>query len=90
MRAEAEAVILNKYGFHVRPTTSFTKLANTFSSQITVEYQDQVVDAKSVIGLMSLGAIQGARIRIIAEGEDAEEAVAALRAHVDDRFGGID
>jgi len=90
MRAETEATILNKYGFHARPSTSFSTLAKQFTATVVVATNGMEVDGKSIMGLMSLGAPQGTVIAIRAEGADAEAAVAALRAHVDDRFGGIE
>ena len=90
MEASAETVIVNKYGFHARPSTSFSALAKGFSAAITVEVNGQDVDGKSIMGLMSLGAAQGTHLTIRADGVDAAEAVAQLKAHVDDRFGGIE
>ncbi len=90
MKAEATATILNTYGFHARPSTTFSQIARGFEASITIETDGQTADAKSVMELMSLGAEQGRKIHIRAEGADAESAVAALKAHVDDRFGGIE
>lgn len=85
-----EAEILNKYGFHARPSTSFSQLAKEYASDIQVEVDGVRADGKSVMHLMTLGAACGATVRIIAAGPDAEEAANALKAHVDDRFGGIE
>ncbi len=90
MRAETEVEILNKYGFHARPSTSFTLLAQKFASNIKVSCPHGEADGKSIIALMSLGAQQGIKIKIRADGADAEAAVSALAAHVNSRFGGID
>jgi phosphocarrier protein len=88
--SEKTATIINKYGFHARPSTSFSTLARTFTSSIFVIVDGFEVDGKSVMGLMSLGAAQGTELMIRAEGDDAEKAVAELKAHVDGRFGGIE
>lgn len=90
MRAEAETSILNKYGFHVRPSTQFMELANRFASDITVEAGGLSANGKNIMDLMILGATQGTAIHIVAVGDDAEEAVAALVALVDGRFGNIE
>jgi phosphotransferase system HPr (HPr) family protein len=89
-KAVSQTTIQNKYGFHARPSTSFALLAKTFSSAITIEVNGVQVDGKSVMALMSLGAMQGTVVRIHGNGDDAGKAVAALKAHVDDRFGGIE
>lgn len=88
--ATARAVIHNKYGFHVRPSTSFSQMARQYAAAIEVEVEGNRVDGKSVMMLMTLGATQGAEVTIHADGDDAEEAVASLKAHIDDSFGGID
>ena len=91
MQYSGEVVIRNKYGFHVRPSTSFVKIAQGFSAKISVEIVGGTpVDGKIMMMLMTLGAGCGAHICIRADGEDAQEAVAALVAHVESGFGGID
>lgn len=89
-QASAETVILNKYGFHVRPSTQFMQKAREFDSEITVEVDDLRADGKSIMQLMALGAMQGAKVRITAKGQDADQAVASLAALIQGRFGGID
>ncbi len=88
--ASGESTILNKDGFHVRPSTQFMQKAREFKSDITVEVNSLRADGKSIMQLMALGAMQGAVVKISAKGADAEEAVAVLCALVQDRFGGID
>ena len=89
-QASAETTILNKYGFHVRPSTQFMQKAREYKSEITVEVENLRADGKSIMQLMALGAMQDAVVRITAKGSDAEEAVANLVALVQSRFGGID
>lgn len=89
-QTSAETVILNKYGFHVRPSTQFMQKAREFESDITVEVDDLRADGKSIMQLMALGAMQGSTVKITAKGKDAEQAVATLSALVQGRFGGID
>lgn len=88
--ATTDVTIHNRYGFHVRPSTSFSQLAMRFPCDIEVGTTEQVVDGKSVMGLMTLGAVCGAVISIRAEGDQAEEAVKALKDLVESSFGGID
>jgi phosphocarrier protein len=71
-------VVLNEKGLHTRPATELVKCASSFKAQITLHYQDLSVNAKSLLGILMLAAARGAKIRIEAEGEDAEEVVAAL------------
>ena len=88
--AKSEAVILNKYGFHVRPSTQFMQAARQFKSEITVEVNSIRADGKSIMQLMALGAMQGEKVEITASGEDAERAAATLSSLIAGRFGGID
>ncbi len=90
MKAEGKTKLINAHGFHVRPSTTFASLAGKFKSNIEVSADGGApVDGKAIIMLMTLGASMGAEITVTASGEDAEEAVAALLAHIDDSFGGI-
>ena len=90
MKAEGITNLINAHGFHVRPSTTFAALAGKFESKIEVSADGgPPVDGKAIIMLMTLGASMGAEIKITAEGNDAEEAVKALVAHIDDSFGGI-
>ena len=89
-QVSAETTILNKYGFHVRPSTQFMQKAREFQSDITVEVENLRADGKSIMQLMALGAMQGAGVKITAKGSDAKEAVSVLVALIQGRFGGID
>ncbi len=88
--AAAETAILNKYGFHVRPSTQFMQMAGRYASDIQVEVDNVLADGKSIMQLMALGAMQGAKVKITATGPDATEAVNSLVALIKSRFGGID
>jgi len=88
--ANAETKILNKYGFHVRPSTQFMQKAREYESEITVEVDNLRADGKSIMQLMALGAMQDSVVRISAKGPDAQEAVRSLVALIQSRFGGID
>ncbi len=86
-----ETAILNKYGFHVRPSTQFMQLAREFEgTEITVEVDNLRADGKSIMQLMALGAMQNSLVKISAKGEKPREAVTALIHLIEGRFGGID
>ena len=84
--AEAEVAIQNRLGLHARPAMMFVEAASNYSSQITVHKGSQSVDGKSIMQMMMLAATQGTRLRITAQGSDAEEAIAALTQLVDSKF----
>lgn len=81
--AENAVIIHNKTGLHARPAALFVQKASQFSSDITVVLGAKVVNAKSIMGVMSLGAGQGSEILIKAMGEDAQQAVDALTELID-------
>lgn len=87
---EAEIHIQNRLGLHARAAAKFVHLANTFSSQITVIKGGTRVDGKSILGLLTLAAGKGTRLRVAAEGEDETDAVTKLGALVKERFGETD
>ena len=78
--------ICNARGLHARASAKFVKLASGFEAEVTVSRDGQSVDARSIMGLLMLGAGQGCPIEIAAEGPDAEAAVAALADLVGCRF----
>ena len=84
---EVEVELLNKHGLHLRPATRFAQEAMRFKAEVKVTLDGQEVNGKSILMLTSLAAERGARLRIRAEGEDAEPCLAALGALVRDRFG---
>ena len=69
-----EAVVNNQVGLHARPATK----ANEFKSSIWVEKDERKVNAKSLLGVLSLGIVKGTPIKLIADGPDEKEAVEAL------------
>ena len=73
-----EVEVLNQAGLHARPATFFIQKANEFKSSIWVEKDERKVNAKSLLGVLSLGITQGTSINIIADGVDEEEAVVTL------------
>lgn len=73
-----EAMVNNQVGLHARPATFFIQKANEFKSSIWVEREERKVNAKSLLGVLSLGIVKGTAINLIADGADEEEAVEAL------------
>ena len=79
--------IRNSVGLHARPATFFVQKANNFKSSIWVEKEDCRVNAKSLLGVLSLGISKGTAITLIADGVDEADAVAGLADLVDSEFG---
>ena len=73
-----DVMVQNQVGLHARPATFFIQKANEFKSSIWVEKEDRRVNAKSLLGVLSLGFMGGTQIRIIAGGPDEEESVDEL------------
>ncbi|WP_421933499.1 HPr family phosphocarrier protein [Phenylobacterium sp.] len=86
MTASRSVEIVNKRGLHARASAKFVKMASTFDAEVTVCKDGQVVDARSIMGLMMLAAGPGACIEIQADGAEAEPALDALAKLVADRF----
>ncbi len=81
-----EIEVKNQVGLHARPATFFIQKANEFKSSIWVEKGERRVNAKSLLGILSLGIIGGTIIKIIADGDDETAAVNGLVALVDSGF----
>ena len=81
-----DVVIQNQAGLHARPATFFIQKANEFKSSIWVEKDDRKVNAKSLLGVLSLGIIGGTSIKIIVDGSDEKEALDALVTLVESGF----
>ncbi len=73
-----EVTINNQVGLHARPATFFIQKANEFKSSIWVEKEERRVNAKSLLGVLSLGIVKGTTVSLIAEGGDERDAVEAL------------
>ena len=71
-------IVVNDKGLHTRPATELVKCAQTFKSQIHLQHQGLVVNAKSLLGILMLAAARGAEVTIEAEGQDAEKAIDAI------------
>ena len=73
-----EVTVQNQVGLHARPATFFIQKANEFKASIWIEKEERRVNAKSLLGVLSLGIVGGTEIKIIADGTDEEEAVNSL------------
>lgn len=81
-----DVVITNASGLHARPATFFIQKANSYKSTILVEKDDRKVNAKSLLGVLSLGIAKGMTIKLIAEGQDEEAALNGLVSLVNSGF----
>lgn len=81
-----DVTITNSVGLHARPATFFIQKANSYKSSIWVEKEDCRVNAKSLLGVLSLGIVKGMTITLIADGNDEAAAIDGLAALVDSEF----
>ena len=81
-----EVEVKNQVGLHARPATFFIQKANEFKSSIWVEKDERKVNAKSLLGVLSLGIIGGTTIKIICDGSDEADAMEGLVALVESGF----
>ena len=86
MCVKKDVLVRNQVGLHARPATFFIQKANEFKSSIWVEKDERRVNAKSLLGVLSLGIVGGTSIDIIADGSDEQEAVDSLVALVESGF----
>ncbi|MES2833685.1 MAG: HPr family phosphocarrier protein [Pseudomonadota bacterium] len=84
--ATATVGICNQRGLHARASAKFVKLASSFEAEVRVTRDGSTVDARSIMGLLMLGAGNGCDVLIEGEGADAEEAVSALAELVERKF----
>lgn len=83
-RIEERVVVRKVHGLHARPATIFVQLANKFNSSIKVENGGEVVDGKSIMAILSLGVKTGMGIKLIIEGNDAQEAMDDLKKFLEE------
>lgn len=81
-----DVVVQNQVGLHARPATFFIQKANEFKSSIWIEKEERRVNAKSLLGVLSLGTTGGTKIQVIADGPDETQAVDALVKLVESGF----
>ncbi len=85
-----EITVLNEVGLHARPATFFIQKANEFKSLITIAKDERKVNAKSLLGVLSLGITKGTKIVLAAEGSDEQEAIDELDALIMSNFTDIE
>ena len=73
-----DVTITNNIGLHARPATFFIQKANSFRSSIWIEKDDRKVNAKSLLGVLSMGIAKGMTIKLVADGQDENTAIEAL------------
>ncbi len=81
-----EITVNNQVGLHARPATFFIQKANEFKSSIWIEKDDRRVNAKSLLGVLSLGIVKGTSVNIVADGPDESQAIETLSNLIDSDF----
>ncbi len=84
---EASITIINKLGLHARAAGKLVETTSRFSCDITIEKDGRNVDGKSIMAMMMLAAAKGTEIQIKTNGDDEEDAIKAIVALINDRFG---
>ncbi|MGI8603277.1 MAG: HPr family phosphocarrier protein [Verrucomicrobiales bacterium] len=87
---QREFTIQNKQGLHARPAAMLVKLCNNFQADIWVEKDEEQVNGKSIMGLMMLAANHGSKIKVTADGPDAEAAIDKIGELISGGFGGVE
>ncbi len=88
--ARCEVTIVNRLGLHARAAARFVETASRFQAEVQVIRGERQVNGKSIMGVMMLAAANGTRLSLEAHGEDAAQAIEALRQLVAERFGEAD
>ena len=81
-----EVVITNASGLHARPATFFIQKANTYKASVWIEKEDRKVNAKSLLGVLSLGVAKDMTVTLIADGQDENAAITGLVELIDSGF----
>ena len=82
-----DLLIENKLGLHARAAAQIVKSASAFASKITLVKDDLEVDGKSIMGIMMLAAAKGSMVRVLAQGDDEDRAIAGLERLFKEKFG---
>ena len=85
-KVSREFTVKNRLGLHARPSAQFVKLCSRFRCEVWVEKDGEQVNGKSIMGLMMLAAGQGSKLRVTAEGPDAEKAIEEIETLVQAHF----
>jgi phosphocarrier protein len=83
---EKQVTIRNKLGLHARAAVKFVNLANRFNSSVKIVKDGNEIDGKSILGILTLAAIQGSQIRILVSGKDEKVALGALEGLINNLF----
>lgn len=86
---QREVTVTNRAGLHTRPASMIVRTAARFESEFFIQKDGYEINGKSIIGVMTLAAEQGARLRLIFEGDDEEEAAAAIIRLFEEGFGEV-
>src|SRR5258706_14662167 len=86
-RAEKQVVIQNELGLHARAATKLVQLASKYPCELTVTKDGHEVNGKSIMGVLMLVASKGTTVTLRAKGDKAGEAITAIAALIDDKFG---
>ena len=84
---QQDVTVKNKTGLHARPAALFVQTANKFKSEVFIEKEGKKVNAKSIMGVMSLAVSQGTKITVSAQGNDEKETVEKLVELIESKFG---
>lgn len=87
MESRGTFEIVNRLGMHARAATKLVQTASRFRSDVQIEKDGHVANAKSVMGVLLLCGHQGSMITVLARGDDAQDAVSAIGELINDRFG---
>ncbi|CAM0117064.1 HPr family phosphocarrier protein [Rhabdochlamydiaceae symbiont of Dictyostelium giganteum] len=79
-------IVMNDKGLHTRPSTELVKCATAFKSRVTLRYGGVSVNGKSLLGILMLAAVKGAKVTVEAEGEDSEETVRSILELASNKF----
>ena len=79
-------IVKNSVGLHARPATFFIQKANSYKSSIWVEKDERRVNAKSLLGVLSLGIVKGTAVTLVSDGPDEQEAIDTLVALINSDF----
>jgi len=83
---EKKIRIINKLGLHARAAAKFVKLANRFGSSVKIEKDGVMIDGKSILGILTLAAVQGTMIKLNISGKDEKATLKALVALIENKF----
>ena len=83
-KIEQEIVVNNIHGLHARPAALFVQIANKFDSAVQLEKDGDTVDGKSIIAVLSLGVTNGTKIKLMLQGDDADEAFVELKEFLEE------